>query len=1685
MRKRLHDLKAGLKADLKAALPARPSQQTEDQSSIDGASTSTLTVPALVKLDTPDQTSDGPPALSKASNGQDDKPATTTQIGHKTGHVISDIKSGRSSPETSLQVEDGRVSSDQRDPEHSASNETVALLGKENNNGLSLKKDEWQVASEAVWKQAYDRFVKEQKDLSEFYETFIGVDAGVPPNSDIKTEMRAIVEKQQKHMEERQWTFRAWGMSKPRKVRDAIDGIFSTAKNASGLISLGMTFAPVYVSLPWSAISALIPFIMNDTAQQNGAIQGVEDITRIIHGYNIAEKTYLGMKGAEIDERFADAVLDLYVAILTYQAEVARYFGKRTAINLLTNALQQGVVWKDESASIVNKDKEAQRNLSFLGPGLVEEFFKMQNKKYELLIRAISSQRDRDDDLLKWLYPRPPFEGHFKVAKDLGQRYTSSNKWILHLPEFIDWKSSADGVLLLEGSVGTGKSSITFSVIEDSLKNPGGGHLAFFYCSKSTGVDQDLTLSILKSFLRQCATNVEEGSIHSTIREFHDDNKERCPEKCDLGSEECFPQLKDIVNASRHLTIVIDALDECQDLDDLLSNIEELRREAGDKLRIFLTSRYGLADTVRSYLPDAKRLEILDQNSADIEEYLKQEIPVEMEARRVGNAMTDEQANRLKEMLKSRARGMFLWVTLQVGVFLPQDRRARPKTVEDVESRLKALEASGADLHERLSSAYDQVYKIAIGPADQSRRKAMVDTALKWVLCSYRPVNISELCYAVAIGPDGVLNESIKNGDDVLLEVCSNLLTKDPSGVIRLSHLSVKEYFQGRKSITESSGPFDVINCHAQVALTCLHYKCLNVPRESSQASRTQHEFSVTANDINAIGLPTYAVTYWSKHYKNAGRNESKALEESSLFRLLIKFLESRPDGPRRMQILNLGNNDNLQDIPGPVFTLEDKLRKAARLGWEDEVESLIALGASIYGQNAYGDTVLHEAVDWGRADVVEIILGNADVRDPDLLSIANASGNTVLHASVFWGRKDVLRVMADRSSFFAPLNINSMSPLDVSNMEKHLEADQVSPAPSDSTRVSAIWDQKKVFFAGASLTTEHGRYIYEESNTPYIQNTETKTEFKDLYLETSASCGCKLCALFVQEFIRRGYFFDDRDETSSYVSVKLSLANVPWSSTGSRDLLTVLVGENAKVVLELHIDSDNAPTRGTYEDLSGRSIARVSHSEECFSLAKSWLDGCQKSHTKCQANLESRLPTRVVCFDDSSDDDDFHLRLRNSEVDERGAYVYLSYAWGGLQPLITKESNMSDFTKGIPLETIPVTWRDAFVLVRQLGIKYLWIDALCIVQDSQEDWAREASQIGDYVSNAAIVLAAGFGANPSTGLFTSRQTEDLTWLVYTGVKAGGHSSSGVVRFRRPLEETREAILKTPLAQRAWTMQETVLPERLLYYGSEQLYWNCQEYALAEGSTFPERPIWDLASQMRALSTQPTSNISPLLLNPWYGLVQEYSARVLVYRGDKFPAIESIARAFEASGGNYFAGLWKNDMHRGLLWNVTKLAKAERPEYIAPSWSWASLDVPVNYEVMKGIRLPIDSRSSANIIDITVESSSFHSFGRVKSGHLILSGLAQEVNEDLKLSSSTYLFDTRRGRDLWEAKASFTSVLIARWAHGLTNRGSQWVGLILSKLENQDNTYVREGLLIGPMYEDKMLGWERRTLKIV
>jgi len=640
--------------------------------------------------------------------------------------------------------------------------------------------------------------------------------------------------------------------------------------------------------------------------------------------------------------------------------------------------------------------------------------------------------------------------------------------------------------------------------------------------------------------------------------------------------------------------------------------------------------------------------------------------------------------------------------------------------------------------------------------------------------------------------------------------------------------------------------------------------------------------------------------------------------------------------------------------------------------------------------------------------------------------------------------------------------------------------------------------------------------------------------------LEASAS-GCALCALFVQEIQRKGYEFKDRNEPSSYISIRSAISKVPWSSRGPRDLLTVLVGENAKIDLELFNErgkyksssclrlivqasverkvnlagTEDNEAVGIFRSLSGRPVASNAADESCFNLARSWLNDCISNHVTCAKNQASALPTRLIYIEESPEDGQPRLRLMETHG-ERGQFVFMSHAWGAPSPPITTMANYEMRMKGIPIEHMPPSWRDAIVVLQRLRINYLWIDAVCILQDSEVDWEIEAASISHYIADATMVLAAGSGTASRSGLFTSRPTENLEVFPYTE-QGWNFQSTGSLQIRRPLTEAREAILKTNLQKSAWTMQQTVLPERLLYYGDEQLYWNCQTCVLSEASSSQEGPIWKLASQLRAIINDPRAISSPLLLNIWYGLVEEYSTKFLVRFGDRLPAFETIARTFVTNDDIYLAGLWRRDLHRALLWVGTLPMKEEyKREYIAPSWSWASFQGPVQYELAKGIRLPVND-SSATIVDVEVQTKQALGFPQVVSGYIKLEALSLEIRAGLKIASCSYLFDTKTAEDSWESGQAYTGVLIARWCLGWTSVDSRWVGLILAEDKDEMNRnldgspeaslnggipspqpgisstprpatvrkYKRVGLLNGPIYKEEMFGWETREFTII
>ncbi|KAF6818522.1 hypothetical protein CPLU01_13310 [Colletotrichum plurivorum] len=165
-------------------------------------------------------------------------------------------------------------------------------------------------------------------------------------------------------------------------------------------------------------------------------------------------------------------------------------------------------------------------------------------------------------------------------------------------------------------------------------------------------------------------------------------------------------------------------------------------------------------------------------------------------------------------------------------------------------------------------------------------------------------------------------------------------------------------------------------------------------------------------------------------------------------------------------------------------------------------------------------------------------------------------------------------------------------------------------------------------------------------------------------------------------------------------------------------------------------------------------NIARVlpnSGSEAALSLARAWLRNCREQHPACKASTDAHRPTRVLCLGDA---DATSVYLQESDTQDF-EYAALSYRWGPASPgILTRKSNYEAHKKdGIAVEYLPSTIRDAVYATRQLGLQHLWVDRLCIIQDSVEDWAREAALMCAVYSGAAVTLSANGSSSAEDGL--------------------------------------------------------------------------------------------------------------------------------------------------------------------------------------------------------------------------------------------------------------------------------------------------------------------------------------------
>ncbi|KAK4444010.1 heterokaryon incompatibility protein-domain-containing protein [Podospora aff. communis PSN243] len=391
--------------------------------------------------------------------------------------------------------------------------------------------------------------------------------------------------------------------------------------------------------------------------------------------------------------------------------------------------------------------------------------------------------------------------------------------------------------------------------------------------------------------------------------------------------------------------------------------------------------------------------------------------------------------------------------------------------------------------------------------------------------------------------------------------------------------------------------------------------------------------------------------------------------------------------------------------------------------------------------------------------------------------------------------------------------------------------------------------------------------------------------------------------------------------------------------------------------------------------------------SEDSFAQAQEWIRACLDKHALCGNDELFPLPSRVLDLGDAAEGEPIVVQLLES-TGRSERYIALSHSWGGERPLITTTETLEEHKTGIQFDCLPLTFQDAARIARRLGIRYLWIDSLCIIQDSPEDWQLEASRMASVYRNSWLTVSAIASSSPSSGCFrrdlaTIAQApdddDDPLSVLFPEASKLRKDLRLSLRFATAHPDFSpffdpEKDVAFPLLGRAWAYQERLLAPRVLHFGPHELFWECMQDldcecgemkwkankhmgSYANRSTVNELPPKISHYAALHIGTGKSSSVSgekrkQKLLSRWKEMVDEYNKRLLTYPTDRLPAFSGVAAEMvDALGMKYCAGLWEETLPIGLLWERgqskrwLKLGDA-RP---APSWSWASVDAPVRF----------------------------------------------------------------------------------------------------------------------------------------
>ncbi|EPE35069.1 heterokaryon incompatibility protein [Glarea lozoyensis ATCC 20868] len=490
--------------------------------------------------------------------------------------------------------------------------------------------------------------------------------------------------------------------------------------------------------------------------------------------------------------------------------------------------------------------------------------------------------------------------------------------------------------------------------------------------------------------------------------------------------------------------------------------------------------------------------------------------------------------------------------------------------------------------------------------------------------------------------------------------------------------------------------------------------------------------------------------------------------------------------------------------------------------------------------------------------------------------------------------------------------------------------------------------------------------------------------------LELRASTGCPLCS-----FVRSALLLEPQQVMSAEewpmkqgtpvtLSYALPLCQKLLTANDSRwlPLVVVLRSQNTVHMVNMTFMRQQMP----YVALTEDPMADV-----CLRKIRSWLDVCSKSHKWCKSNVKAFMPTRLL--DLGASDDKLRIHICN---DQPLNYVALSYCWGDQMhgsTTTTTSRNFMSRQKGFDANILSEICRDAIRLVRGLGLRYMWIDCLCIIQDNKIDWEFESALMGSIYQNAYVTLAAVAASSASEGFLKGREYTRLAiQFVFQDGNGNGELVDGTLFAHHPgPQPPSQAIYKSKWRSRAWTFQEEMLSTSILYCTPSSYYFECLAGDEVEQNLPKPGPRKQLPWREDFRTEEGQTSSIAVTFDDWYSLIENYSGRFVTVWQDILPALSGLAHIFaQHIGSKYIAGLWGNDIIRGLLWrhHPAHAIQVQKQPYRAPSWSWAAVPGSTYWRTY----YQFTKQPSFNIEAIDVMPSGADEMASVKHGKLSIRG---------------------------------------------------------------------------------------------